>query len=150
MGAIASSTRSGAGSHGTVDGWNPVSVTSTRQPALGAATVKRPDSSANTRPASAPRASSDRTNARGTPRPERSTTTPEMTASAALAEPAMEKTKTRDSGRQQAAASRQRRNDPEKLIGLLPAAHAPKKDAPGWPGFLTCGSTRAHCLPKLT
>jgi hypothetical protein len=34
---------------------------------------------------------------------------------------------------------------------LLPASHAPKKDAPGWPGFLTCGSLRRSArLPRLT
>jgi hypothetical protein len=34
---------------------------------------------------------------------------------------------------------------------LLPASHAPKKDAPGWPGFLTCGSLRRPArLPRLT
>ena len=34
---------------------------------------------------------------------------------------------------------------------LLPASHAPKKDAPGWPGFLTRGSLRRSArLPRLT
>src|SRR5262245_27269872 len=146
-GAMVSAIRSGSFVHGTVAGWKPVSVTSTRHAfASGTVRPKRPLSSAKVRAVSAPWTSSARTYARVTLRPALSTTTPEMSAAAARLTVATTSVKVLRSGRRQAAAGRHRRK--YGLIGLLPASYAPKKDAPGRPGFLACGATHVRSLPR--
>ena len=123
--------------------WNPASEASTRHGAgTGSASAKRPISSANP-PATVAPLSAEHAHIRARQRAScGSTTSPTRSAAAACPETIRVK-KTRRTETWERTAGRSQPPEAEECIGApLGVSRAEERTPPGWPGFLTRGSSR--------